>query len=161
MIALLVLFTSAILHAQQIPTKDGKAFYEVIDSAAMGSKQEIYHKARTWMAEAFKDAKEVIQLDDKENGELIGKGNFAWSTTFTPYRCRFTIKISARENKYRVQVYDMIVVGGTKMIEYPVEWYIEHPKSPGSRGILKSVHEGTEKMLTELKESMKKAADNF
>ena len=49
----------------QVPVKDGKGFYEVIDSTVSGSKQELQVKAKMWMAKAFKDAKEVIQLDTK------------------------------------------------------------------------------------------------
>jgi len=52
---------------------DGKAFYEVVDSSVSGSKQELQVKAKMWMANAFKDAKKVIQLDDKDAGEVLGK----------------------------------------------------------------------------------------
>src|SRR6266496_2496034 len=40
------------------------------------SKLLLYSRAREWFTKAFKSSKAVLDLDDKENGKLIGKGNF-------------------------------------------------------------------------------------
>lgn len=143
----------------QVPTKDGKGFYEVVDSSVTGSKQELQVKAKMWMANAFKDAKEVIQLDDKEAGEVIGKGNVLIG--YMSQRCKFTIKISTRDNKYRCQIYDMAIMGSGSYNAMPMEYYLNHPKGMGSRAILKNTDEQMQKILTQINEAMKKASDNF
>lgn len=147
------------LTSAQVPVKNGKGFYEVIDSTVAGSKQELQVKAKMWMANAFKDAKEVIQLDDKEAGEVLGKGNVVLGYMYG--RCKFTIKISTRDNKYRCQIYDMAIYGTNGQFGNTIDHYIEHPKGLGSRKILEKTDEEMRKILAELAEAMKKGGDNF
>lgn len=157
--SILLLFLIPVIAHSQVPVKDGKGFYEVIDSSVKGTTQQLQVKAKMWMANAFKDSKEVIQLDDKDAGEVLGKGNFllgAWGA-----RCRFTIKISTRDNKYRCQVYDMSIHaergGGVQSMEY----YIEHPRGLGSRKILEKTDEGVKDLLAGLNADMQKGNDTF
>src|ERR1700710_520458 len=95
----------------QLPYKDGKVIYQQIDTINGATKTQLYDKAKLWVANAFKSANAVIQIDDKENGQIVGKGNFRidfkvftskWFTT-----CFFTVKIDTRDNKARATVYDI------------------------------------------------------
>ncbi len=43
----------------------------LIDSS---SKDEIYLKAREWVAKTYNSSKSVIEIEDKENGKIIGNG---------------------------------------------------------------------------------------
>ena len=58
-----------------------------------------------WMARTFFDNKEVIELKDKDNGKIIGKGitmfrgKIGWFSANIP--CRFTLLVEAKDNKYR------------------------------------------------------------
>ncbi|MCS5489303.1 DUF4468 domain-containing protein [Algoriphagus limi] len=78
--------------------------YVLIDSLDQ-SKEELYSKARSFMAYSFKDSKSVIQMDDKEIGRIIGKGNITLNTktgiSKYPNILNFTITIDVRENRYR------------------------------------------------------------
>jgi len=38
------------------------------------TKNEIYDLSLEWMARTFFDNKEVVEIKDKENGKIIGKG---------------------------------------------------------------------------------------
>jgi hypothetical protein len=38
------------------------------------SKDQIFDKSLEWMAQTYVDSKEVIEIKDKENGKIIGKG---------------------------------------------------------------------------------------
>jgi hypothetical protein len=95
----------------QLPTKDGHVFYESIDTLTL-TKDQLYTKAKLWIANTFKDSKSVIEIDDKENGQIVGKGNFVVNYTYalTPSTCRFnfTVRIDLKDNKYRLQLYNII-----------------------------------------------------
>ncbi|MEZ5520682.1 MAG: DUF4468 domain-containing protein [Dokdonella sp.] len=54
--------------------EDGKVKYSSIVSVEGNTKDELYARARLWLPEAFKDSRDAIQVDDKENGLLLGKG---------------------------------------------------------------------------------------
>ena len=117
----------------RLPTRDGKIFYEQIDSAIKKSKFDIYNAAKVWLAETFKDSKSVLQIDDKETGELLGKGLFTVNTgrsnSWIEVYCQFTVKISCREKKYRIQIYD---IGSTTSPKYdynPIDWMLKKPEN--------------------------------
>jgi len=69
------------------------------------TKSEIYDLSLEWMARTFFDNKEVIELKDKDNGKIIGKGitffkgKIGWFSANIP--CRFTLIVEAKDNKYR------------------------------------------------------------
>jgi len=69
------------------------------------TKNEIYDMSLEWMARTFFDNKEVIELKDKDNGKIIGKGitmfrgKIGWFSANIP--CRFTLLVEAKDNKYR------------------------------------------------------------
>lgn len=109
--------------AQTMPMKDGKVVYEFVDSSIISQKDLIHNRARTWVANNFRDANAVIQLDDKELGELIGKGNFSWGM-LDYATCYFTVSVSSRDNKYRFRFYDIIIMQGTKAPKKSIESHI-------------------------------------
>ena len=89
-------------------------------------KDAIYAASRQWIATRFKSANSVIQLDDKENGVLIGKGNIDYPCKGTAWQCggytdtliNFTVKIEAKDEKSRVTFSDLVhhnpkvIIGG-------------------------------------------------
>lgn len=81
------------------------------------SKSEIITKAKIYLVQAFKDAKEVIQLADKEDGILIAKGNFSYQFSQPRMTCNegngkgvvgFTIKLMARDGRFKLDLTDII-----------------------------------------------------
>jgi hypothetical protein len=143
----------------QMPMKDGKVVYELIDSSLTGTQQQLQAKAKIWMANVFKDSREVIQVDDKDAGEVVGKGNFSWGS-LPPYTCWFTIRISSRDNKYRCQIYDMMMQGGTEGAKRSIEHWIEHP-TIGTKKQLRYIDKRTLEFMDDLKAAMAKSNDNF
>lgn len=67
--ALLLLFvvSSCMSYTQVTATKTNN----VINLS--GTKNELFIKANEWMVRTFKDAKSVIQFQDKEAGKIMGK----------------------------------------------------------------------------------------
>ena len=80
------------------------------------TKNEIYDLSLEWMARTFFDSKEVIELKDKENGKIIGKGltffsgKIGWFSADIP--CRFTLIVEAKDNKYRTTYNNFVALHG-------------------------------------------------
>lgn len=80
------------------------------------TKNEIYDMSLEWMAKTFFDTKEVIELKDKDNGKVIGKGltgfrgKIGWFSANIP--CRFTMIVEARDNKYRTTYTNFVGLWG-------------------------------------------------
>lgn len=77
--------------------------FTLIDSVK-GSKNDLYVKANEWMAKTFTSAKDVIQMQDKEAGKIIGKGSFGIPLIEAPSvieYVKFTISIDVKGEKYR------------------------------------------------------------
>lgn len=61
-------------------------------------------KARKWFVDTFKDANEVIQMDDAATNTIIGKG---W-TEFGDYAgIHYTITVECKHGRFRYRIYDV------------------------------------------------------
>lgn len=73
---------------------------------------DLYKTAKRWFVDAFRDAEEVVQLDDPVTHTIVGKGNFRYKSTIffgSAIRhgtMRFTVEIVAKAGRYRVRFYD-------------------------------------------------------
>src|SRR5450830_1164209 len=115
-ILFIVLFISNGILAQEkllgiLPLKDGKVTYTDIIQLQGVSKNEIYNRAKHWFIDTFNSGKDVIQLDDKETGEVIGKGCFkaVWMINFyssQSVNVWKTIKIQIKDGRYRYEITD-------------------------------------------------------
>jgi len=80
------------------------------------TKIQIYDISLEWMARTFFDNKEVIEIKDKENGKIIGKGittfkgKIGWFSANIP--CRFTLIVEAKDNKYRTTYNNFVALYG-------------------------------------------------
>lgn len=75
------------------------------------SKSDIYTKVRIWFSESFKSSNHVLQMDDKDSGIIIGKGNTRISgkggIVGFDYVTDFTIKIEIKDGRYRSTISDI------------------------------------------------------
>ncbi len=113
-ISLLLIVIISLQLSAQLPTneKGQIEFSEVVQVEGI-SKDDLFNNAVRWFAEAFKDAKEVIQLKDKESGEVFGKGNFDFSNVALAFSCysgeiTFTIQVLVKDGRYKVIMSDFI-----------------------------------------------------
>jgi hypothetical protein len=99
-------------------------FHEVVqvDSA---SKEQLYLRAKVFFANAFNSAKDVIQMDDREAGIIIGKG---WDNIFikialhqVPLKMWYSVKIQSKDGRYKCEVYDISYQGETSVRGYPAD----------------------------------------
>jgi hypothetical protein len=85
-----------------------------VDSA---SKDQLFIRARQWMNKTFVSSKAVLQIADKESGELAGKGNMEIVTKYRlmgrerdqPYRSNFSCNIWVKDGKYKFEFKDFEV----------------------------------------------------
>lgn len=94
-----------------LPMKDGKTLISEVITVDSVSKEKLYLNAKRYLANTFKSAKDVIQLDDKESGEIIAKGYFETTWQYglgmaTPVQVWHTIAISVKDGKYKYQISD-------------------------------------------------------
>lgn len=111
---ILLLFSisvSAQLH-DRFPFNDsGKIIYSSIIDAEGKSKAELYTSAKEFFANTFVSAKDVIQMDDKDGGIIIGKGSkrimIENKKVTVPVSILFSIKIECKDNKYKFEIYSI------------------------------------------------------
>jgi hypothetical protein len=94
-----------------LPLKDGKVTYTGVVQLQSVSKDELYKRAKNWFINAYNSGKDVIQLDDRENGEFIGKGCFKalWKISFyasANVNVWKTIKIQIKDDCFRYEITD-------------------------------------------------------
>lgn len=100
-----------------ISQTDSSFEFKFIDSST-ATKNELYTKAKIWITDAFKSAKDVIQMDDKDAGRIVARGVFQspvkgmWGTPLYDY-INFKITIDVKDNKYRIALTDFVHEKGT------------------------------------------------
>jgi hypothetical protein len=82
------------------------SFSEVISTDTALKKTELYSRAKAWFAETYKSAQDVIQLDDRENGKIIGKGSMRYTNNSLSGDAssgwiRYTIIVQVKDGKYK------------------------------------------------------------
>ena len=111
----------------------GKITFTFIDSIKGINKGLLYGKSLEWIAKNFKDATEVIKLQDKENGKIIAKGylelNYVYQRIYginyyRNYRQNFTLDLTLRDEKYRLILSDFTIQTIDPPIETTLEYYL-------------------------------------
>lgn len=127
-IVALLLFPS-MLFAQE--------YSEVVEVSGKNADQ-LYTSARMWFAEKFKSANEVLQMDDRENGVIIGKGNISSDEYYSAgmgiqvqsnWIVKFTIKVMVKDGRYKCDMNDFTVdryaLGELLTKDEPLSQYVD------------------------------------
>lgn len=152
---LIAVFFALNLQAQ-LPTKNGVVFYEQVDTLPGLSKDEVYKRSKQWIVHAFKDAQEVMQLDSREDGEIIGKGSLDCTYRYVgvPIPCfsRFTIKLTARDGKHRIQIYDFSGTRPERIVSHvDFDDLIKKPNKAENKRMVKQINEQVNYMFETLR----------
>ncbi len=110
-----VIFPVAVLSpidSLPFPSKDGKIVYERIVDVPGTSKDVLFKETKIWFVNTFKDSREVIKSEDKDAGEILGTGRTTIILNGTGLLNKmelvFNIRVSLKQDKYRIQMYDII-----------------------------------------------------
>ncbi|WPY97634.1 DUF4468 domain-containing protein [Christiangramia sp. OXR-203] len=96
----------------ELPTdENGNLYYSEVIQVENADKNELYLRSKQFFAEIFKSANDVIQMDDKDSGIIIGKGfNDIYITVIgiaTPIQMWYSIKIQSKDDRYKYDIYDI------------------------------------------------------
>lgn len=109
---ILTLFFQSIAFSQNLPQLEGKIIFKKIFEKEQISKDRLFLLSKQFFVDSFKNSNYVIKSEDKEAGQIIGKG-FADMSYFrgnsiigTVYPMYFTIQTDVKEGKARIRIYD-------------------------------------------------------
>ncbi len=104
--ALMLCFVSIVMFSQEIKVISNEfPTYQGVISIDNQSANDLYTHIKLWIAENFKSANDVIQLDDKENGVLVVKGiipaTMKTVVGMYTYSMHTNFKFETKENRFR------------------------------------------------------------
>lgn len=108
-----ILFTAFLAKAQTktlpVDSATHNVVYQEIVNADHITKDLLYTRAREWFARTFVSSKEVIQMDDKDAGKIIGKGSASginklgtWASV--TFHVDYIVAITVKEGRYRYEI---------------------------------------------------------
>ena len=176
----MLLFAAKFTFAQKdttglnIPVKDSKIVYEGVIEIPNKPKSELYSNAQKWFIDMFKSSKDVIQNQDKDQGQIVGKGNMTTSIKGRmgiPWNFvnKMTIQVDCKDNKYRYRIYDIITsLPGGNIDDTPLEipynslisgkWVINEKFT---RSLVENTNTDIKALVENLKKSMNVKKDDF
>jgi hypothetical protein len=105
----------------------GKVLYTGIVEFQSLSKSDLFDKISVWFAKTYVSSKEVVQLQKRDSGTIIGKGAIPVTVTFppaglvaglygeTPYGVvYYTISVYVKDGKYKYEIADLLHEGNVK-----------------------------------------------
>lgn len=96
--------------AGTVPFVGGKPFFSIVESLDGRTADQLYAQAKLAVAEMFKSAQNVIQLDDPTNKIIIAKGNYKIDESNALTKCvtyvSFMMKIACKDGRYKVDLTD-------------------------------------------------------
>lgn len=93
-----------------LPLRDSIIIYEdVVKVSDTLSADKLFTMAQTWFANTFKDAKSVLQVNDRQSMKLIGKSSQllyrAFASTPATY-IYYSVSVDIKQGRYRYRLYD-------------------------------------------------------
>lgn len=108
---LVMLLASGCASVQQANVADLPPWSQVVEISMQ--KDQIYTRSRAWFVQYYVSAKSVLQMEDSQNGILMGVGatNFIYMGMVNEW-LEYVLKIEAKDGKYRISM-DRLCVTGT------------------------------------------------
>lgn len=162
--SIIVLIFSIFCFSQELK------YEEVVPVDTTVTKQELYNRARSWFADSFKSEKDVMSIDDKEQGEISGNGaikydnpGFYFAADCTRGYIMFKINVYVKDGRYKYNLHSF-THEGSSCVGGPIRSYglITLDKDPvkgakkGWREVQELSKSSAERMITSLKKAMSK-----
>ena len=88
-------------------------YSEVVKTDSV-SKDELFERAKVWLATSYNNSKSVIQLENKNDGVIIGKAsmkydsNVSSGSSATNGVISYLVKIYTKDNRYKYEITDFL-----------------------------------------------------
>jgi hypothetical protein len=100
-----------IINSVFCQNNDSLLTYTEVISVEGHTKDQLFGKARQWFNDAWKSSKDVLQITDKESGELSGKGIVSsyydnkglGMSTRVPVEYKLTVSIFVKDGRYKYE----------------------------------------------------------
>ena len=139
------------------PLENGLIVYSDVVKVDSVSATELYNRAKKWIALRYKSANDVIQIDNKEDKILIGKGNFNIKYYTRNPVIGHTIQIETREERYKYTISNFIYSdnkGDSFAIEkFPKGW-------AGKRKLYRTIDDKINTLISDLKKVIATEVDD-
>ena len=83
--------------------ENGKLSISEIVTVDSTTKNELYVRSKQFFVDYFKSANDIIQLDDKDEAIVIGKG----ASKIPDLLILYSIRIQSKEGRYKYEIYDV------------------------------------------------------
>ncbi|MCB9190814.1 MAG: DUF4468 domain-containing protein [Flavobacteriales bacterium] len=134
----------------------GEIIYQEIQNVDGVSSEELFTRAKYWVANNYVSANDVIQFEDRKRGVLVAKGNI--TTGELSGFVRHTLEIACKEGRYRVEYKNLSFHWSHEGLnhEYSLsECFPASEKLKGNSLHRKFVVRATNRMDISIKESLK------
>jgi hypothetical protein len=92
-------------------------YSDVVHVDSFSSKLELFSRAKEWFTKTYKSSTSVIQMEDREDGKIIGKGLLkVYMTTILGSKLEsgyinYTISIYTKDGRYKYEITDFYHTG--------------------------------------------------
>lgn len=89
------------------------SYTEVVQLEGTPTKDELYERAKEWFARYYKSSNNVLQIDEKENGKLVGKAALrvyirSMGADYEGGIVSYTISVYVKEGRYKYEITDFV-----------------------------------------------------
>jgi len=104
---LLLLIVPVLVASQDMKNNSEELVYSEVIQVENTTKAQLYNRAKMWFATTYNDSKEVLQVENKENGQLVGNAVFNYEPNVfrgnkqTEGVIKYTIKLFLKEGRYK------------------------------------------------------------
>jgi hypothetical protein len=116
-----ILFLILILPCLAFAQKDTVISYSGVVEVPGATKEQLYTRARQWFNSTFISSKDVLQISDKETGELAGKGIMHATAVYkymgtqrAPVEANFVCDVWVKDEKYKYELTNFDAAFDTK-----------------------------------------------
>jgi len=108
-------------------------YSEIVYLDSSSNKQDLFLRAREWFAKTFNSSNHVIQMQDKIDGILIGKGSFEVFITSLGMKnggnfFNFTLSVYLKDGRYKYEFTDFTYTNNSVFKNTPAEYLLNPDK---------------------------------
>jgi len=170
-VAFVIMLLVAVLCKAQDPqlsavfplSSTGSVVYTAIVPVDSTIKSDLYSRAKGWFVDVFKSANNVIQSQDKDEGQIIGRGFFQinWMMNALAYArvdVYFKVTIVCKDNRYKYEFSDIQTkkwtTGSYGVVTPGEQDPIEHWNAKGPK-IFRFTEENSNRFFTQVDKEFK------